>query len=44
LNSYMQQPVDFNEFRGMVENPGVYWRPVNHHARGREFSSTAETK
>jgi len=28
-NSYLQKPVDFDEFRGMVKQIGMYWMVVN---------------
>lgn len=29
VNSYIQKPVDFNEFREMVKQLGLYWMVVN---------------
>src|SRR6185295_15249576 len=29
VNSYLQKPVDFNEFREMVKQVGLYWMVVN---------------
>jgi two-component system, response regulator len=29
VNSYLQKPVDFEEFRGIVKQLGLYWLVVN---------------
>lgn len=29
VNSYLQKPVDFDEFRGMVKLLGLYWLVTN---------------
>jgi two-component system, response regulator len=39
VNSYLQKPVDFDQFRAMVKQMGFYWMVVNQVApngRGRE--------
>ena len=28
-NSYIQKPVDFDQFRDMVKNTGLYWMVIN---------------
>jgi CheY-like chemotaxis protein len=28
-NSYIQKPVDFNQFRNVVKNVGLYWLVIN---------------
>ncbi len=30
VNSYIQKPVDFNQFRETVKQLGLYWLVVNH--------------
>ncbi len=30
-NSYIQKPVDFDQFRHMVKNVGLYWMVINQH-------------
>lgn len=32
VNSYIQKPVDFDQFRDMVRQVGLYWLVVNHTA------------
>ena len=31
VNSYIQKPVDFDQFRHMVKNVGLYWMVINQH-------------
>jgi len=30
-NSYIQKPVDFDQFREMVKSTGLYWMVTNQH-------------
>ncbi len=36
VNSYLQKPVDFDEFRSMVKQIGFYWMVVNQVPRSRK--------
>jgi two-component system, response regulator len=39
-NSYIQKPVDFDAFRGIVKNAGLYWLVVNETLSTRVFKGT----
>jgi CheY-like chemotaxis protein len=41
-NSYLQKPVDFNEFRKMVKLAGMYWMVVNRPPVMNEYRQTSE--
>ena len=36
-NSYIQKPVDFDQFRETVKNVGLYWLVINQAPGGRAF-------
>jgi CheY-like chemotaxis protein len=38
VNSYIQKPVDFGQFREMIKHLGLYWLVVNQPAPYRAFS------
>jgi two-component system, response regulator len=41
VNSYIQKPVDFDQFRETVKTVGLYWLVVNQRPVGNEISKTA---
>lgn len=41
-NSYLQKPVDFQRFREMVRNIGVYWMTMNEPAPGSSWTNGSE--
>jgi CheY-like chemotaxis protein len=41
-NSYIQKPVDFDQFRTTVKNVGLYWLVINQPPVPEGFSQTAE--
>ena len=41
VNSYLQKPVDFDEFRGMVKLLGLYWLVTNQPPVGNGNSYSA---
>jgi CheY-like chemotaxis protein len=43
VNSYIQKPVDFNEFRKIVRTLGLYWLLVNAPPPGRAFTPDGVT-
>ena len=40
-NSYIQKPVDFDQFREMVKNTGHYWMVINQHPLSTQAAMTA---
>jgi two-component system, response regulator len=45
VNSYIQKPVDFDQFRNTVKSLGMYWLLVNHAPVGHEVAqAVAEGK
>lgn len=40
-NSYIQKPVDFEQFRQMVKTVGLYWLLINQHPLPREATKSA---
>lgn len=40
-NSYIQKPVDFDQFREMVKNTGLYWMVINQHPPASSSVATA---
>jgi two-component system response regulator len=42
VNSYIQKPVDFDQFRGIVKNTGLYWLVVNQTPPPRAFRNKPE--
>ena len=40
-NSYIQKPVDFEQFRQTVKTVGLYWMVINQHAGRREATTPA---
>jgi two-component system response regulator len=39
VNSYIQKPVDFNDFQKIVKTLGLYWLLVNAPPPGRAFAA-----
>ena len=39
VNSYIQKPVDFDEFRQTLKTLGLYWMVINQPPPGKAFSS-----
>ena len=42
VNSYIQKPVDFGQFREMIQQLGLYWLVVNQAPPANAFTSEAE--
>ncbi|MGH9548705.1 MAG: response regulator [Terriglobales bacterium] len=40
-NSYIQKPVDFEQFRQVVKTVGLYWMVINHSAARRDATRSA---
>jgi two-component system, response regulator len=40
-NSYVQKPVDFDQFRQIVKNTGLYWMVINQHPLSLPAAATA---
>lgn len=40
-NSYIQKPVDFEQFRQTVKTVGLYWMVINQHAGHRQATKSA---
>jgi two-component system response regulator len=43
-NSYIQKPVDFDQFRDTVKNTGLYWMLINQHPLYRPAEATAAAR
>lgn len=42
-NSYIQKPVDFEQFRDVIKNVGLYWLVINQPPLATSFASAAAT-
>lgn len=42
-NSYIQKPVDFEQFRNVIKNVGLYWLVINQAPLATSFVSAAAT-
>jgi CheY-like chemotaxis protein len=40
-NSYIQKPVDFDQFREIVKSTGLYWIVINQHPLSNPLSMAA---
>jgi CheY-like chemotaxis protein len=40
VNAYVQKPVDFEQFRGMVKELGLFWLVINQHPPSRAFDAS----
>jgi two-component system response regulator len=44
VNSYIQKPVDFDQFRETVKNVGMYWLVTNQHPVSNGVTEGAHAK
>jgi CheY-like chemotaxis protein len=42
-NSYIQKPVDFDQFRDTIKNVGLYWLVINQHPAVNNLAQAATT-